>query len=350
MDNKTFTFIVTTNRKGETRNLTVSAGWLKACLAMAIVGGVLLAAAGVDYFGLLLQEGESKRLRAENAQLEKQFKSIESKLTSLESSLDRIKTLTTKIRLITNIEDEDRTMRLSMGPVPRVEEEMAGFEAGMEGHGHQTGHQTGYQNMARQPASSEFLAVDDVFMERPPLQEARGELAALREKNFGALSVRIDRAVRESELREQGVIKLQELMVERQSIFNATPNIKPARGWFTSRFGYRIDPFTGRPEMHWGLDIAASPGTPVMAPADGVVSYVGYESGYGKIVAIDHGYGVKTRFAHNSQIYVSTGQKIKRRDVISAVGSTGRSSGPHLHYEVRVNEMAVNPMNYILDE
>ncbi len=131
---------------------------------------------------------------------------------------------------------------------------------------------------------------------------------------------------------------------------NATPNIKPTRGWFTSRFGYRGDPFTGKPDMHYGLDMAAAPGTPVMAPADGVVSYVGYESGYGKIVAIDHGFGVRTRYAHNSQIYVELGQKIKRRDVISAVGTTGRSSGPHLHYEVRVNDVPVDPINYILNE
>ncbi len=102
--------------------------------------------------------------------------------------------------------------------------------------------------------------------------------------------------------------------------------------------------------MHYGLDMAAAPGTPVMAPADGVVSYVGYESGYGKIVAIDHGFGVRTRYAHNSQIYVELGQKIKRRDVISAVGTTGRSSGPHLHYEVRVNDVPVDPINYILNE
>src|SRR5690606_17811528 len=156
--------------------------------------------------------------------------------------------------------------------------------------------------------------------------------------------------VREAGLREQGVIKLQELLAERQSILNQTPSIKPARGWFTSRFGYRVDPFTAKPEMHYGLDIAAAPGTPVMAPADGVVSYVAYESGYGKIVSIDHGYGVRTRFAHNSQIYVELGQRVKRRDVISAVGSTGRSSGPHVHYEVRVNDVPVDPRNYVLDE
>ena len=120
-------------------------------------------------------------------------------------------------------------------------------------------------------------------------------------------------------------------------------------GWYTSKFGMRLDPFTGSKVMHSGLDIAAAPGTPIYAPANGVVSYVGYESGYGNLVTIDHGYGVKTRYAHNSEVTVKYGQQVKRGDKIAAVGSTGRSSGYHLHYEVRVNGVAVNPKDYIIE-
>lgn len=102
--------------------------------------------------------------------------------------------------------------------------------------------------------------------------------------------------------------------------------------------------------MHAGLDIAAAPGSPVYAPADGVVSYAGYDQGYGKLVSIDHGYGVSTRFGHASQIYVQVGQKVSKWDVVAAVGNTGRSTGPHLHYEVRINGTPVDPINFILDE
>ncbi|OFZ12145.1 MAG: cell wall-binding protein associated metalloendopeptidase [Bdellovibrionales bacterium RBG_16_40_8] len=335
-DNKNFTFIITSNRKGQTRSVTVSAAWLKASIAIAIVTLVFLAAASVDYFGLLLEQGENKLLHAENDQLSRQFQVVESKLSSLESSLERIKTLTTKIKLITNIEDEDRVMKLSLGSSSRIEQSLSDFEYDGD-------------HDERAPAG-EFLKSDSMFLEKPPLDEIRGELAATRNHDYANLSIRIDRAVKNSALREQGVIRLQELLQERQSILNATPNIKPARGWFTSRFGYRIDPFTGKSDLHLGLDIASASGTPIMAPADGVVSYVGYEAGYGKIVAIDHGFGVRTRYAHNSQLYVELGQKVKRRDIISAVGSTGRSSGPHLHYEVRINDVPVDPINYILDE
>ncbi len=338
MDRKTFTFLIASNRRGDTRSLTFSAAWLKAGIAMSVLAAVLLAAAVVDYMGLLLEQGENKRLRAENEQLTRQFQVVESQLSSLESSLERIKTLTTKIKLITNIEDEDRVMKLSVGATPRIEKNAAEFENEELGGDY------------REPASTEFLKRDSMFLEKPPLDEARGELMATRDHDYADLSIRIDRVVKNSALREQGVIRLQELLQERQAILNATPNIKPTRGWFTSRFGYRVDPFTGKPNMHFGQDIATAPGTQVIAPADGVVSYVGYESGYGKILAIDHGFGVRTRYAHNSQIYVELGQKIKRRDVISAVGTTGRSSGPHLHYEVRINDMPVDPMNYILDE
>jgi len=342
LDNKTYTFLITSNRREETRSITVRASWVKAGLAALAVGLVLLVASGGDYFGLLLEQGENKRLQAENEQLTRQFQVVESKLSSLEGSLDRIKTLTTKIKLITNIEDEDRVMKLSAGPLPRIEQNMAEYD--------EEEAQAGEGTEEREPASTEFMKSDAPFLVRPALDEVRGELAATRDQNYADLSIRIDKSVREAALREQGVIRLQELLQERQSILNATPSIKPARGWYTSRFGYRVDPFTGRVDAHLGLDIAAPPGTPVMATADGVVSYIGYEAGYGKIVAIDHGFGVRTRYGHNSQIYVELGQKVKRRDVISAVGSTGRSSGPHVHYEVRVNDVPVDPINYILDE
>ncbi|MCB0361739.1 MAG: M23 family metallopeptidase, partial [Bdellovibrionales bacterium] len=246
----------------------------------------------------------------------------------------RVKSYSTKLRLITSIDDEDRSIKLAIGADPKRGQGISEYNEEVQ---------------ARGPAS-EFLVKDTMFMDRPPLDEPNGEITALNQKDYATLSIRIDRAVKDTQLRELGVLQLWESLSERQSLLNATPSIKPSAGWFTSRFGYRIDPFTGKPVMHAGLDIAGPPGTPVVAPADGVVSFVGYESGYGKLVSIDHGYGVVTRFAHNSQIFVEPGQKVKRRDTISAIGSTGRSSGPHCHYEVRVHGVPVDPINYILDE
>ena len=319
--------------------MTITAAWLKAFVFFGVILTVLVGAAFVDYVGLLLEAGENKRLQAENATLKRQFQVVESKLESLETGLERVNRFSKKLKLITNIDDEDRSLKLSVN-TNEVPAQMMGTDMGLGAHAHTHG---------REPSAA-FLQKDSLFMEAPPLDEKRGELGIEVRRDYATLSVRIDRAVKDAQLREQGILQLYESLSERQSLLAATPSIKPARGWFTSRFGYRIDPFTGKPVMHAGLDIAAPPGTPVYAPADGVVSFVGYESGYGKLVSIDHGYGVVTRFAHNSRLLVEKGQKVARRDVISTVGSTGRSSGPHLHYEVRVHGVPVDPRNYILDE
>jgi murein DD-endopeptidase MepM/ murein hydrolase activator NlpD len=306
---------------------------MKALMALSFTLAIIGFAAFADYVGLLLNASENKVLRAENDQLKRQFQLVEGKLSSLESSLERVQNFTRKLKAITNIEDQDRSTNLAVGPIPKPGQDLESEEP---------------MDVEREPTSA-LLVKDSVFSERQPIDEEAGELARDGARNYASLSVRIDRAVTQTHLREQGVLQLWETLSERQSLVNATPNIKPARGWFTSRFSYRIDPFNGRPEMHAGLDIAAPPGTPVYAPADGVVSYVGFESGYGRIVSIDHGYGVVTRYGHNSRVFVEQGQKVTRRDVISAIGSTGRSSGPHVHYEVRVNGVPVDPENYILD-
>ena len=128
-----------------------------------------------------------------------------------------------------------------------------------------------------------------------------------------------------------------------------TPSILPVRGWLTSAFGHRRSAFTGRREFHAGIDIVARRGSPVLAPADGVVIKASRESGYGNTIEIRHLQGITTRYAHNQKMLVRVGQRVRRGQVIARVGSSGRSTGPHLHYEVRLNGLAVNPRIYIVD-
>lgn len=338
MENKSYTIMIASNRHGDTFKVNLRSSWVKALGFLAFCLVLLGATAALDYVGLLLKANENVQLRAENDQMKKQFVVAQEKLDSLEASLDRIQNFTKKLNLITNVGDEERVLKLAMSPGPRANE-VASPGAGEGGA------------VSRLP-SSEFMIRDPQPTEHLETEEKSGELSVSREtgRDYATLSVRIDRALRESQLREQGVLQLWDSLSERQTLLLATPSIKPSRGWYTSRFGYRVDPFTNRPEMHAGLDMAAPPGTPVYSPADGVVSYVGYESGYGKLVSIDHGYGVVTRYGHNSRVFVEQGQKVRRWDVISAVGSTGRSTGAHLHYEVRIHGIAVDPLNYILTE
>lgn len=130
----------------------------------------------------------------------------------------------------------------------------------------------------------------------------------------------------------------------------STPSIWPAIGWLTSAFGKRIDPFTGKNAFHNGIDIAASSGNPIMATADGFVSHVKREKIGGNVVILSHGGGHTTVYCHLSKFKVKPGQKVKRGDVIGLIGNTGKSLGPHLHYEVRVNGTSINPYYHILEE
>jgi murein DD-endopeptidase MepM/ murein hydrolase activator NlpD len=137
---------------------------------------------------------------------------------------------------------------------------------------------------------------------------------------------------------------------ERVRWMSSTPTIAPVRGILTSGFGTRSDPMTHGPGLHQGIDIAAAAGQPVFAAADGLVALAASTSGYGEAVYLAHGFGVTTRYGHLSEIDVRPGQRVHRGDLLGRVGSTGRSTGSHLHYEVRLDGTPVNPLAYILDD
>jgi len=145
------------------------------------------------------------------------------------------------------------------------------------------------------------------------------------------------------ELRRQSQEDVRSLLNDQVSISRATPKGWPTKGWITSYFGMRQDPIgTGR-RIHEGLDIAANTGTPIYATADGIVARVEYSKGYGKTVVVDHGYGYRTLYAHNSRNSVKRGTRIRRGDKLAEVGNTGISTGPHLHYEVQLNGVPIDP-------
>ena len=335
MESKQITFFIVGDENKGTKKITLSKKWIKVSIFSGVILTVFLLAFILDYFGLLLESQQIKKLKQENLQFKKQFQIVETKVSALESALERVKTFSSKLKLITNVEDESRGLKLSLGVEPKPGQNIDdGSESQTE----------------PRPPLDQLVNSEHEISEETPINESQGELAIESDNEYSSLAIRIDRAVKQTHLREQSVIDLWESLSERQSLLNSTPSIRPTRGWLTSKYGYRVSPFNGKPAMHNGIDIAAAPGTPVFATADGVVTYAAFDETYGKLVTIDHGYGIMTRFGHNSQIYVQVGQKVNRWDVIAAVGSTGRSTGPHCHYEVRLNNVPINPMNYILDE
>jgi murein DD-endopeptidase MepM/ murein hydrolase activator NlpD len=129
----------------------------------------------------------------------------------------------------------------------------------------------------------------------------------------------------------------------------SSPSIWPAKGWLTSRYGYRVSPFTGRRQFHAGIDIAGASGTDVVSPARGRVTFAGKRGPLGNCITIDHGWGVRTQYGHNKQLFVKKGDTVERGTRIATMGNSGRSTGPHLHYVVEVNGKTRNPLDYIFD-
>ena len=164
------------------------------------------------------------------------------------------------------------------------------------------------------------------------------------------LSNGLDHLGKQAKIQSISFQELDNFFKNQKSLLSSTPSIWPTRGWVTSGFGFRKSPFTGLREKHEGWDIAARNGAPVRTTADGVVVVEGREYGYGNLVEIDHGYGLVTRYGHNSKHFVKVGDRVKRGQVVVLVGNTGRSTGPHLHYEVLLNGVPVNPKNYILED
>ncbi len=191
-------------------------------------------------------------------------------------------------------------------------------------------------------------------------QHAKKELVAMEDQQHIPVGIDPDRLVFRTAFENmkqvginanQNALRLQKLLStlsQQKSLLASVPSIAPVDGWVTSGFGSRESPFTKERDVHMGLDIAAPIGSPFYAPADGVVIFAGKKDGFGNFIMIAHGYGVISRFGHNAENLVEPGQRVTRGEQIGTVGMTGRTTGPHLHYEVLLNGLNVDPSRFIL--
>jgi murein DD-endopeptidase MepM/ murein hydrolase activator NlpD len=240
-------------------------------------------------------------MRTETRTQREELEIYASRIEDLSQNLARLRRFDHKLRVITNLDPSDGL------PIPGI--------GGIEGEGLDRHHLSGLT----------------------------------RSQRHGRMIDSLDRL---SEVGEEQAESLKALVAHLESQgakLSHTPSVSPTKGWITSGFGYRISPFTSKRELHRGIDIAGRPGTPIISPADGRVRYAGPDRGLGNSVILRHGYGVETLYGHLAEILVKPGQKLKRGDRIGLMGSTGRSTGPHLHYQVNVSGVAVNPRNYMLD-
>ena len=266
-----------------------------------------------DYFQLkkttLHLKNRETHLTGELAEIQNQRKQIQdfaNEINSLKSKLVALNNFETKIRIIANIEKTDDSNNI-FGVGGSVPEDL---DAGL------------------------------------PLMEKHNSL-------IRDMHEQIDVLNRASIHQQNEFESLLKSLEDQQNLLASTPAIRPiSRGeksWVTSSFGFRQSPFTGQREFHQGYDISAREGTPVLATADGVVIFVGRKGLLGNTIIIDHGHGMVTRFGHCQKFLKKRGEKVKRWEPVALVGNTGRSTGPHVHYEVRLNGIPVNPTKYILN-
>jgi murein DD-endopeptidase MepM/ murein hydrolase activator NlpD len=300
---KSYTLMVVSDHNSPVKRFHIQ----RSFLIQLGVGGVLMAGmalgATAHYFQVARDAAENRILREENLTLRGQLKSVRERIEHIGSTLDRVERFDQKLRAMTLLSDPQRN--LAMGPT--------------------------------EPGTT-APTPDTQFT-----QLSHAEVP-------GVMLGKLDKLSAEATRQEQSLQELQAYFQDQKSLLASTPSVWPARGWVTSDFGQRLDPYTAERVTHAGLDIAAPHGKDVHAPSDGTVVFAGLEGGYGNVIVIDHGYGIKTRYGHLAKMLVKAGDKVKRGALIAAVGNTGRSTGPHLHYEVRVNGIPQNPRKFILEE
>ena len=295
------TLMLVPGRSGNIRRFSVRRRLLRNYAVGVAVLALGIVAMSVDYVRVRLSIGELGRMRVETRAQRDQLETYASRIEELSQTLTSLRRFDHKLRVITNLDPGDGLPLTGLG--------------GIEGEGLESHHLSGLTRAQRDARIMESM-------------DRLAEIGEEQEESFKELIAHL----------ENQTAKL-----------SHTPSISPTKGWITSGFGYRVSPFTTRRELHRGIDIAGRNGTPILAPAEGRVRYTGPDRGLGNTVILRHGYGIESVFGHLSEILVKPGEKVKRGQEIARMGNSGRSTGPHLHYQVTVNGVAVNPRNYMLD-
>ncbi len=294
-----YTVLILPDATSPTRKFHITKTILTAVSSIAAVSVLAFAFFLYQYVNLNVRMLELKQLRQEAGDRNV----LAAKVGQLEGELTRLRELDRKLRVVAGLDAGDaQEARLAQGGAETL---------------------------------SQTALLDTV-------QKGTGRLADWVTRDLEALGNEITS-------RERSFRELKDLLEAKRSVLSSTPTIWPVKGLVTAGYGYRLSPFTGQREMHEGLDIGAPHGAPILATADGVVSFAGPLGAFGNAVFLNHGHGFTTFYAHASSIRVKEGQEVKRGQVVANVGSSGRSTGPHVHYEVQVNGATVNPIKYIID-
>ena len=300
---------------------------------------IILGVLTYDYFQILRQVYKNKYLSTENSQLKEQIQVLQLKMNSLLTDIERIQEFEKKLRIMSGAEKPDQAKD--------SEDSKTQIKVLLND-----------DNIRSTP---DFIALNQLYFNKLSLvyQNMKFNLFentdvietswAKNAQSLALLDYKINNASEIANNLERSVGDIDNLLSRKKYFFRYTPSIYPTDGWVTSYYGPRKSHYAKRIKMHEGIDIGAPSGFPINATADGVISYAGKKPGFGNFIKIKHGYGIETIYAHAKKLFVKSGQKIKRGQKIASVGSTGYSTGPHVHYEVRVNAVPVDPLYFILN-
>jgi murein DD-endopeptidase MepM/ murein hydrolase activator NlpD len=290
MSNEFYTFIVVPHAKARFRKFQVSVRFTRWVAGSALFATLVTGSFGLHYARIATEVRQLRQVQAENEALLTRHKEFEANSQRLQAKVQNLQSIVTKLGVMAGLEQN----------LPDAQIGGVGGVTGIE---------------AQAPPA-------------PSLANMDARLSSLTERST----------------------QLERFYKDQSILLASTPSVWPVHGYLSANFGNRIDPFTGLRDFHPGIDISAPNGTRVLAPADGIVISAGPKGGYGNAIVLNHQYGIATRYGHLSGFNVRPGQRVKRGDVLGFVGTTGRSTAPHLHYEVWVRDQAQNPIHFILDE
>ncbi len=307
-----------------------------AVLHGAALGGLaagLLLVGLVDWARLRIDAVDVVRLRAATRAQSEEIQRFTLQLEAMEAQLSALSEFERKVRVIANL------------PKAAAEHTHGDRTPGVGGEGEEeTLEGPAALLPKRLPPSDAEASLEPAALDADLVAFPSSETTVL-----AHLSQRARALADAAQVRDQSMQELLTQLDGKSRQLAATPSIWPTEGWITSRFGRRTSPFTGRPQFHAGIDVAAPFGTAVVAPGRGRVRYAGRKGALGRTVEVDHGWGIRTTYGHLAEILVKKGQQLERGERVGTVGSSGRSTGPHLHYGVAVAGKAVDPLDYVFE-
>lgn len=353
-----FTVMLVPEREKGVRSFRIPRIVFQAFVFLFVSFMILLGILSYDYIKILSELHLNKHLTIENRQLREQIQLFQMKINALNEDLERIDVFEKKLRIITGIEDVDMTQGLKKtGEEDETQtKKEVPPQSSLDSSSHELKRLENYSNdeeylnlkqLYEQKIATSFglLTGYSYTKEWSDMTKQSFTLAG-QYASFDFKFKILKKFVKDLEV---GIHQLDQFILDKESFLRSTPTLLPTKGWITSYYGPRKSHYAGRVKMHEGLDVGAKSGEGILATADGVITFSGHKPGFGKFVQMDHGYGVETIFAHASKLNVKKGEVIKRGQTIAYVGSTGYSTGPHVHYEVRVNGTPVDPLYFILD-